>query len=312
MQSGIQAFKHSDSRTGLASKIYNVLIQGMHVAPSFFSSTEDFGKTNFHPDIALDRSSADPLYRQLADILRRMIDSGELAAGQRLPTETNLMGRFGVSRITVRQANELLVSHGKVTAHRGKGTFVAKRLVLHDLDALQGFHAALRSQGIEPQTTLIEWAVNAGAFDDQRPAGTDLPVRLKRLYSIDGQPFALVVGYLPEAAAGLEKAQAEGLSAYEILAEFMGVRVARASLAIRCERAPKDVATLLSLKKTDMVLVMERLSFSSSDQPCDFMRIYILPERYEFRLKVTGPFEIARAVPLVRSSFNSKDLEVKT
>ena len=284
----------------------------MQVAPSFFSSAEDLGNNNFPPGIVLDRSSSEPLYRQLANILQRMIDSGELAAGQRLPTETELMGRFGVSRITVRQANELLVRQGKVTAHRGKGTFVAKRVMLHDLDALQGFHAALRSQGIEPQTTLLEWAVDAGGLQDQRPAGADLPVRLKRLYSIDGRPFALVVGHLPEAAAALEKARAERLSAYEILAEFLGVRVARASLAIRCERAPKDVATLLGLKKTDMVLVMERLSFSSSDQPCEFMLIYILPERYEFRLKVTGPFEIARALPLIPSSMNLSNLEVNT
>ena len=284
----------------------------MQADPSIFSSTENVEKNNFLSHIVLDRSSSQPLYRQLADILQHMIDSGELAVGQRLPTETNLMGRFGVSRITVRQANELLVRHGKVTAHRGKGTFVAKRVVLHDLDALQGFHAALRSQGIEPQTRLIEWAVDAGPLQDQRPAGTDLPVRLKRLYSIDGRPFALVVGYLPEAAAALEQAQAESLSAYEILAEFLGVRVARASLAIRSERAPRDVATLLGLKKADMVLVMERLSFSSSDQPCEFMLIYILPERYEFRLKVAGPFEIARAVPLISSSFNLTNLEVKT
>ena len=252
------------------------------------------------------------LFAQIESNLRQRILNNQLAAGSKLPSEAELETEFGVSRITVRQANELLVRHGKVTAHRGKGTFVAKRLVLHDLDALQGFHAALRSQGIEPQTTLIEWAVDAGAVDDQRPAGADLPVRLKRIYSIDGRPFALVVGYLPEAAAALGKSQAEGLSAYEILAEFMGVRVARAALAIRCERAPKDVATLLSLKKTDMVLVMERLSFSSSDQPCEFMLIYILPERYEFRLKVTGPFEIARALPLIPSSMNLSNLEVNT
>ena len=258
----------------------------------------------------LDRTSAEPLYRQLASTLLRMIDSGELAAARRLPSETELMASYGVSRITVRQANELLVRNGKVTAHRGKGTFVAGRIVQHDLDALQGFYAALRSQGIEPQTRLLEWSVDAGMFDAGRPAGTDLPVRLKRLYSIDGRPFALVVGYLPPAASALGKARAEHLLVYEILADFMGVRVTRASVAIRCERAPRDVTSLLGLAKADTVLVMERQSFAASDQTCEFMRIYIVPERYEFRLKVTGPFEIARSVHLVQSLTNP--LGVKT
>ena len=250
----------------------------------------------------LDRSSVDPLYRQLAFTLLQMIDTGELAVGQRLPSEAALMKSFGVSRITVRQANELLVKHGKVIAHRGKGTYVAGRVLHHDLDALQGFYAALRSQGIEPKTNLIEWSADAGAFDDQRPAGTDLPVRLKRLYAIDDRPFAVVVGYLPSAAAALGKVRAERLSVYEILTDFMGVRVARASVAIRCEPASNEVAVLLGLKKGGMVLVMERQSFASDDQTCEFMRIYILPERYEFRLKVTGAFEIAPAVYPVLST----------
>ena len=258
-------------------------------------------KSDSPPGIALDRACAEPLYRQLANTLLRMIDAGELAAGQRLPSEPGLMAQYGVSRITVRQAIALLVRHGKVSAHRGKGTFVLGRVVRHDLDALQGFYAALRSQGIEPQTKLIEWSVDAGAFDNGRPVGPDLPVRLKRLYSIDDRPFALVVGYLPQAAAALGKARAERLSVYEILAEFMEVRVARATVAIRCERAPNEVTRLLGLQKADMVLVMERQSFAINDQPCEFMRIYIVPERYEFRLSVAGQFEIARAVHLVPS-----------
>jgi GntR family transcriptional regulator len=233
-----------------------------------------------------------------------MIDSGKLVAAQRLPSETELMTSYGVSRITVRQANELLVRHGKVTSHRGKGTFVAGRVVRHDLDALQGFYAALRSQGIEPQTRLTEWSTDAGALDEDAPRGIDLPVRLKRLYSIDGRPFALVVGYLPVAAAGLGKARAERLTVYEILSDFMGVRVARATVAIRCEPAPKDVGKQLGLKKNATVLVMERQSFAQNETPCEFMRIYILPERYEFRLNVTGPFEIARALHMVSSPIN--------
>ena len=253
---------------------------------------------------ALDRTSAEPLYRQLAHRLLGMIDSGKLAAAQRLPSEAELMASYGVSRITVRQANELLVRHGKVTSHRGKGTFVAGRVVRHDLDALQGFYAALRSQGIEPQTRLIEWSTDAGALDEDGPTHMDLPVRLKRLYSIDEHPFALVVGYLPAAAAGLGKARAERLMVYEILADFMGLRVARAAVAIRCEQAPNDVRQLLGLKKNTAVLVMERQSFAQNDRPCEFMRIYILPERYEFRLNVTGPFEIARALHRVFSPLN--------
>ena len=111
---------------------------------------------------ALDRNTPHPLYRQLAGHLLAMIDTGALKPGQRLPSEQQLMTQYGVSRITVRQATALLARSGKLEAQRSKGTFVAGRVVRHDLDALQGFYQALRSQGIEPQTKLIAWSTNAG------------------------------------------------------------------------------------------------------------------------------------------------------
>ena len=248
---------------------------------------------------SLDRHSAEPLYRQLATRLQREMDRGGLAEGARVPSEAALMARFGVSRVTVRQATALLQKHGKLVAQRGKGTFVATRVVQHDLDALQGFYDSLRQQGIEPQTQLLEFSPDAGALDEQRPAGTDLPVRLSRLYSVDGRPFALVVGYLPRSAAGLGRARAERLTVYQILREYLGIAVSRAEVIIRCQKPPRPMAKLLGLKPSDSVLVMERQSFAEQGGACEFMRIFIVPERYEFRLKVTGALEIARFVQRV-------------
>lgn len=245
---------------------------------------------------ALDRASEQPLYQQLAAKLLERIDSGQLAAGERLPSEPELMAEHGVSRVTVRQAIALLARSGKLSAHRGKGTFVAGRVVHHDLDALQGFYQALRGQGIEPETTLLDWSTDAGALDGALPPGLQLPVRLQRLYAVDGKPFAMVTGYLPREAAALGKARAARLTVYEILAQFMGTPVDRADVTIRCERAPREIATLLGLPRGGMVLLMERQSRTRGGEVCEFMRIHILPERYEFRLQVTGQLELASAV----------------
>ena len=56
----------------------------------------------------LTRSSPEPLYRQLARHLESAIAGGKLAPGDRLDSEGQLSERFGVSRITVRQAIEEL------------------------------------------------------------------------------------------------------------------------------------------------------------------------------------------------------------
>ena len=71
------------------------------------------------------RLSAVPLYIQVAAELRRRIESGHWASGQKISTIEDLQEEFGVARVTVRQAVELLEKDGLVRRQQGKGTFVA-------------------------------------------------------------------------------------------------------------------------------------------------------------------------------------------
>ena len=65
-----------------------------------------------------------PRYRQIAAALRGAIEAGELAADCGLPSEVDLMARFGVSRATVRQALSLLEVDGLIVTRAGKGRYV--------------------------------------------------------------------------------------------------------------------------------------------------------------------------------------------
>ncbi len=65
-----------------------------------------------------------PLYQQLAERIRRQIYTGEVEAGQQIPTEAELIARYGVSHITVRRAMQELSNEGLLVRTRGKGTFV--------------------------------------------------------------------------------------------------------------------------------------------------------------------------------------------
>ena len=56
--------------------------------------------------MALDTTSATPLFQQLAEELRNALRAGEYPPGSQLPTEHQLCGRYGVSRVTVRKALE--------------------------------------------------------------------------------------------------------------------------------------------------------------------------------------------------------------
>jgi GntR family transcriptional regulator len=84
-----------------------------------------------------------PLYIQVATLLRNRIADGQFRAGQKMPTQEELEQEFGVARVTVRQAVQLLEKEGLVHRQQGRGTFVTphmpERRWLHltiDIDSL--------------------------------------------------------------------------------------------------------------------------------------------------------------------------------
>lgn len=65
-----------------------------------------------------------PVYLQLADILRGMITSGEIAPSHALPSITTLVQTYGIADQTARKAVAVLRSEGLVHNVAGKGTYV--------------------------------------------------------------------------------------------------------------------------------------------------------------------------------------------
>lgn len=74
----------------------------------------------------LDAHDRVPRYLQVASALRQRIKTGKWAVGDKIATLEALENEFGVARVTVRQAIELLQSEGILRSHQGKGTFVTR------------------------------------------------------------------------------------------------------------------------------------------------------------------------------------------
>ena len=100
-----------------------------------------------------------PVHVSIRDDLRMRIAVGEWAAGERLPSETELAARYGVARMTVRQAIGALAGEGVVVRRQGLGTFAAERLPTRRVGALLSFTEEMRSQGRDVETRLIKTSV---------------------------------------------------------------------------------------------------------------------------------------------------------
>ncbi|MFI0764575.1 GntR family transcriptional regulator [Streptomyces sp. NPDC021218] len=157
----------------------------------------------------LDPTSDRAVFRQIADALREAIDKGRFREGDKLPSETELVEHFGVSRMTVRNALSLLQQEGLVLSEHGKGVFVRPRPPVRRL-ASDRFARRHRDQGKAAFTVEAEAAGSRPEVDnlevkEERPS-QDISARLgsprkvlarRRRYLLDGRPVEFATSYLP-------------------------------------------------------------------------------------------------------------------
>ena len=99
------------------------------------------------------------IYKSIADRLRLRLNSSDYNIGSPLPGEKALAQEFGVARMTIRKALDLLVSWGLVERRHGSGTFVSRKDVHHETTNLTGLVEVLRQQGKEVQSKVLQFEV---------------------------------------------------------------------------------------------------------------------------------------------------------
>jgi GntR family transcriptional regulator len=158
-----------------------------------------------------------PLVLQLRDEFVRLIDDGELAPGDRLPSEPELASRFVASRGTVREAFKLLEQDGLVDVEHGRGRFVsaeARLRVTRPVTAFESVTEMLRGRGFEPETRLLHAERRAATAPERgalAPTGGEV-VELIRLRSNGGEPLIVSVNVIDAALLEDEPINATGSS----------------------------------------------------------------------------------------------------
>jgi DNA-binding transcriptional regulator YhcF (GntR family) len=94
--------------------------------------------------MAVEPASGWPLSAQLAQLLRGLITSGELGAGQRVPSEVDLAREHGVSRDTAQRALAALAEEGLIVRRRGVGSIVASIEPVREVRAAPGTRISAR------------------------------------------------------------------------------------------------------------------------------------------------------------------------
>ncbi len=238
-------------------------------------------------------SNAAPRYRQVADLLQSGIVSGALQAGQRVPSERSIAEQHGLSRMTARQAVELLVRRGVVYRRPGSGTYVAPARVEHTLQRFAGFSEQMRSQGIEPSARVLSVELSEEDDPDVERALDLAPGErfwtLRRVRYGDREPLVVELSHVPSAICpDLDHQDLAHGSLYDLMRTGYGVDPVRAHETIEptaCE--PEDARHLATRAGTPAILVT-RTAFDRDERPVEHALDLYRGDRARFVIDLTS------------------------
>lgn len=225
---------------------------------------------------SLDRQSAVPLYYQIQQHLLAQIHSGELKAGEPVPSEQEISTAMRVSRMTARQALKSLCNQGIAYSLRGKGTFVSSAKLEKNFRQLLSFSEEMKVRGSQPRSKVL-------AFKRIHPDGevaealhlnpAEEVIFLRRVRIADSAPLCLEAAHVPARLCPdlLESFDPTG-SLYQELAQRYGIQIDLADEVAEASLATAAEARLLRIRPRSAVFRFTRTAYIRSGQPVEFVR----------------------------------------
>lgn len=236
----------------------------------------------------IDKHSAIPLYVQVLNRIKELIDSQTWKQGELIPSENELKEMFGVSRNTVRQAISKLISMGYLYIEKGKGTFVSKVIFSNPRDRLLGFSEEMKSSGFDPVSKILHLGVEEADSEIAKELGIvegDKVYRLKRLRYSNSFPISIEEAFISyNIFKGLLDNFSEKSSLYSTFMDKFGVQPFYAEEVVEASLANEEETALLGIKKGSPVFRLKRRTFDRSGNILEFVKSVYRGDIYRINL----------------------------
>jgi GntR family transcriptional regulator len=238
------------------------------------------------------KDMAVPLYRQIHELIRHRISTGEYPQGAQIPSENELCVELRVSRVTLREALRKLAQDRLLIKVPGKGTFVAPEPA-KGLSRVKyaGFLEDLQERVLSLSVVEVETA-RVTPSDELRqrlrlgPSDTELVV-FKRLRHIEDEPVSYTLNYLPPAIG--DRVDVERLYTVpllQILREDLQIPIVRAHETIAASPADAEVARKLGIPVLFPVMHMKRVMFTTNDRPLELVETFYRADKYHYSVNL--------------------------
>jgi len=239
----------------------------------------------------INKNSKVALYTQLKNILKKNI-SDKLDNGDYIPTEKEIIKKYGVSRSTVRKAIDGLVKEGLLTKKQGQGTYVNEQKTIQTIGEIFSWTEEMRLKNKKTKTidTIINKIVPPNKIKNiLRLNINEKVIKIQRIREVEGLPVVIMVNYLPESfVPNLEKNGIRSESLYKDLEELYNIVFTKANETITAKNATSIESSFLNISEGDAVLNMRRISYIEGDIPCEVVDMVVRGDKYQYLIELSG------------------------
>lgn len=231
--------------------------------------------------------TSQPLYVSVMNELQKSIESGAYATGEKLPTESELCRLFSVSRITIRQALNLLQEKGYITRKQGSGTYVVYNrsyAVVKHSARIVPFSEEMAEAGMACSAHVISLEL----VDAPRKLACELNLKIGEQVSVyervmmgDGCPITLERGHMPvRYFPDLSVSVLQG-SKIAYIERQRGIVIGCNHTTIDAILPDERVGKLLGIDANTPLLKMTQIMLDAEGLPIDKTVILFNPRIYE-------------------------------
>ena len=218
----------------------------------------------------------------LEHALRESLAEGKWKPGDKIPSETELVQQYHVSRTLVRNVLATLIHDGLIESIHGKGSFVLPKKIHAHAPYKQRIRDQLEQRGYLTENKVLEFkrviATPKLASLLQTTEGSGIYFH-RHIRFVGGQPFAISDSFLPERLFPDFESRDVYDTALQDILESYGYQIASTNEFLEIAFASSKVAEQLEVSAGYPLLSLEQLNYSRDDTPYEINRILFRGDR---------------------------------
>ncbi|KAB2331976.1 GntR family transcriptional regulator [Bacillus mesophilum] len=225
-------------------------------------------------------------YKIIEEYILEKIKSGEYTKGQLIETEQELIEKFSVSRVTVRQATNNLVAKGYLSRSQGSGTFVSSQKIVGRTTNVKSFTDEMKEMGKVASTEVLEFKIISAspeiALKLQMEKGNPIYF-IRRLRKADDDPMMLETSYMSvEDYPDLSYENITG-SKYQYIEEVKNQTIDHSHHVVVPIMPTEEIVQYFNYNPEQPLIKLLNTTFLTTGKILDYTEVILNSEKYQYQ-----------------------------